>query len=94
MKPVFFVGPTLLDNVSPDMTIYQKEIFGPVLVVVRVPNYRTGLELINCNEYGNGTAIFTRDGETARQFGEDVLASMVGINVPIPVPMSFHSFGG
>jgi malonate-semialdehyde dehydrogenase (acetylating)/methylmalonate-semialdehyde dehydrogenase len=90
----FFVGPTLFDNVSPDMTIYQEEIFGPVLVVVRVPNYRTGLELINCNEYGNGTAIFTRDGETARQFGEDVLAGMVGINVPIPVPMAFHSFGG
>ncbi|PSW21709.1 methylmalonate-semialdehyde dehydrogenase (CoA acylating) [Photobacterium sanctipauli] len=90
----FFVGPTLFDNVSPDMTIYQEEIFGPVLAVVRVPDYQTGLELINRHEYGNGTAIFTRDGETARQFSEDVLAGMVGVNVPIPVPMAFHSFGG
>ncbi|MGF1700876.1 CoA-acylating methylmalonate-semialdehyde dehydrogenase [Photobacterium makurazakiensis] len=90
----FFVGPTLFDSVSPEMTIYQEEIFGPVLAVVRVPDYQTGLELINRHEYGNGTAIFTRDGETARQFSEDVLAGMVGINVPIPVPMAFHSFGG
>ena len=90
----FFVGPTLFDNVSPEMTIYQEEIFGPVLAVVRVPDYQTGLELINRHEYGNGTAIFTRDGETARQFSEDVLAGMVGVNVPIPVPMAFHSFGG
>ncbi|MGR5066479.1 CoA-acylating methylmalonate-semialdehyde dehydrogenase [Photobacterium sp. DNB22_13_2] len=90
----FFVGPTLFDNVSPEMTIYQEEIFGPVLAIVRVPDYQTGLELINRHEYGNGTAIFTRDGETARQFSEDVLAGMVGVNVPIPVPMAFHSFGG
>jgi len=90
----YFVGPTLFDNVTPEMTIYQEEIFGPVLVVVRVPNYQTGLELINNHEFGNGTAIFTRDGESARQFSEDVLAGMVGINVPIPVPMAFHSFGG
>ncbi|KJY81005.1 CoA-acylating methylmalonate-semialdehyde dehydrogenase [Vibrio nigripulchritudo] len=90
----FFVGPTLFDQVSPDMTIYQDEIFGPVLSVVRVPDYQTALELINNHEYGNGTAIFTRDGETARQFSEDVLAGMVGVNVPIPVPMAFHSFGG
>ncbi|GAL02776.1 methylmalonate-semialdehyde dehydrogenase [Photobacterium aphoticum] len=90
----YFVGPTLFDNVSPEMTIYKEEIFGPVLSVVRVPDYQTGLELINRHEYGNGTAIFTRDGETARQFSEDVLAGMVGINVPIPVPMAFHSFGG
>ncbi len=90
----YFVGPTLFDNVSPQMTIYQEEIFGPVLAIVRVPNYQTALELINRNEYGNGTAIFTRDGETAREFSENVLAGMVGINVPIPVPMAFHSFGG
>ncbi|ERB65863.1 methylmalonate-semialdehyde dehydrogenase (CoA acylating) [Vibrio coralliilyticus] len=90
----YFVGPTLIDNVSPDMTIYKEEIFGPVLSVVRVEDYETALDLINRHEYGNGTAIFTRDGETARQFGEDVLAGMVGVNVPIPVPMAFHSFGG
>lgn len=90
----YFVGPTLFDNVSPEMTIYKEEIFGPVLAVVRVPDYQSGLELINKHEYGNGTAIFTRDGETARQFSEDVLAGMVGVNVPIPVPMAFHSFGG
>jgi malonate-semialdehyde dehydrogenase (acetylating)/methylmalonate-semialdehyde dehydrogenase len=90
----YFVGPTLFDNVLPDMSIYKEEIFGPVLVVVRVPNYQTGLELINNHEFGNGTAIFTRDGESARQFSEDVQAGMVGINVPIPVPMAFHSFGG
>ncbi|MGF1689405.1 CoA-acylating methylmalonate-semialdehyde dehydrogenase [Photobacterium japonica] len=90
----YFVGPTLFDNVSPEMTIYQEEIFGPVLSIVRVPDYQTGLALINRHEYGNGTAIFTRDGETARQFSEDVQAGMVGINVPIPVPMAFHSFGG
>jgi len=90
----YFVGPTLFDHVSPEMSIYQEEIFGPVLAIVRVPNYQTGLALINRCEYGNGTAIFTRDGETAREFSENVLAGMVGINVPIPVPMAFHSFGG
>ncbi|WP_137167671.1 CoA-acylating methylmalonate-semialdehyde dehydrogenase [Salinimonas lutimaris] len=90
----FFVGPTLFDNVSPDMTIYQEEIFGPVLVVVRVSDFDTALELVNQHEYGNGTAIFTRDGETARQFSENVQAGMVGVNIPIPVPMAFHSFGG
>ncbi|MCW8348285.1 CoA-acylating methylmalonate-semialdehyde dehydrogenase [Vibrio sp. ZSDZ65] len=90
----YFVGPTLFDHVTPEMTIYQEEIFGPVLAIVRVPNYATGLELINQHEYGNGTAIFTRDGETARQFEEEVLAGMVGVNVPLPVPMAFHSFGG
>ncbi|MDD1796057.1 CoA-acylating methylmalonate-semialdehyde dehydrogenase [Enterovibrio sp. ZSDZ42] len=90
----FYVGPTLFDDVTPDMSIYQEEIFGPVLSVVRVPDYQTALELINQHEYGNGSAIFTRDGETARQFSEDVLAGMVGVNVPIPVPMAFHSFGG
>ncbi|MGV2989839.1 CoA-acylating methylmalonate-semialdehyde dehydrogenase [Vibrio sp. E150_011] len=90
----YFVGPTLFDHVTPEMTIYQEEIFGPVLAIVRVPSYATGLELINRHEYGNGTAIFTRDGETARQFEEEVLAGMVGVNVPLPVPMAFHSFGG
>ena len=90
----YFVGPTLFDHVSPEMTIYKEEIFGPVLVIVRVPNYATGLDLINRHDYGNGTAIFTRDGEAARQFQEEVLAGMVGINVPLPVPMAFHSFGG
>lgn len=76
------------------MKIYQEEIFGPVLSVVRVPDYQTAVTLINNHEYGNGTAIFTRDGETARQFCEEVQAGMVGVNVPIPVPMAFHSFGG
>ncbi|KXF83540.1 CoA-acylating methylmalonate-semialdehyde dehydrogenase [Enterovibrio coralii] len=90
----YFVGPTLFDDVTPDMTIYQEEIFGPVLSVVRVPDYESALTLINDHQYGNGSAIFTRDGETARQFSEDVLAGMVGVNVPIPVPMAFHSFGG
>jgi malonate-semialdehyde dehydrogenase (acetylating) / methylmalonate-semialdehyde dehydrogenase len=90
----FFVGPTLFDNVAPDMTIYQEEIFGPVLSIVRVSDYDTALDLINNHEYGNGTAIFTRDGETARQFSENVQVGMVGINIPIPVPMAFHSFGG
>ncbi|MFJ5340024.1 CoA-acylating methylmalonate-semialdehyde dehydrogenase [Pectobacterium sp. CHL-2024] len=90
----YFIGPTLFDNVTPEMRIYQEEIFGPVLSVVRVPDYQTAVTLINNHEYGNGTAIFTRDGETARQFCEEVQAGMVGVNVPIPVPMAFHSFGG
>ena len=90
----YFVGPTLFDKVSPDMTIYKEEIFGPVLAIVRVPDFDTAIELINRHEYGNGTAIFTRDGETARQFCENVQAGMVGVNIPIPVPMAFHSFGG
>ncbi len=90
----YFVGPTLFDNVTPEMDIYKEEIFGPVLAVVRVPDFETGLKLINRHEYGNGTAIFTRDGETAREFQEHVQAGMVGINIPIPVPMAFHSFGG
>ncbi|WP_225087470.1 CoA-acylating methylmalonate-semialdehyde dehydrogenase [Pectobacterium colocasium] len=90
----YFIGPTLFDNVTPEMKIYQEEIFGPVLSVVRVQDYQTAVTLINNHEYGNGTAIFTRDGETARQFCEEVQAGMVGVNVPIPVPMAFHSFGG
>ena len=90
----FFVGPTLFDYVKPGMSIYDEEIFGPVLSIVRVSTYQEALEIINAHEYGNGTAIFTRDGETARHFSEAVQVGMVGINVPIPVPMAFHSFGG
>jgi malonate-semialdehyde dehydrogenase (acetylating)/methylmalonate-semialdehyde dehydrogenase len=90
----YFVGPTLFDHVQPHMRIYREEIFGPVLVVVRVPDYEAGLKLINDHEFGNGTAIFTRDGDTARQFTQDAQIGMVGVNVPIPVPMAFHSFGG
>jgi malonate-semialdehyde dehydrogenase (acetylating)/methylmalonate-semialdehyde dehydrogenase len=76
------------------MRIYREEIFGPVLCVVRVPDFASALALVNGHEFGNGAAIFTRDGEAARQFAEGVLAGMVGVNVPIPVPMAFHSFGG
>ncbi|UIN02571.1 CoA-acylating methylmalonate-semialdehyde dehydrogenase [Yersinia ruckeri] len=90
----YFVGPTLFDNVTAEMKIYQEEIFGPVLAVVRVPDYQTALDLINRHQYGNGTAIFTRDGGIARRFCDEVLVGMVGVNVPIPVPMAFHSFGG
>jgi malonate-semialdehyde dehydrogenase (acetylating)/methylmalonate-semialdehyde dehydrogenase len=90
----YFVGPTLFDQVKAGMRIYDEEIFGPVLCVVRVDSYEEGLALINRHEYGNGTAIFTRDGDTARQFTEKVQVGMVGVNVPIPVPMAFHSFGG
>jgi malonate-semialdehyde dehydrogenase (acetylating)/methylmalonate-semialdehyde dehydrogenase len=90
----FFLGTTLLDNVSPEMTVYTDEIFGPVLSVVRVDTYEEGLALINANQYANGTAIFTRDGGAARQFQFDVQVGMVGINVPIPVPVAYYSFGG
>jgi len=90
----FFMGPVLFDEVTPVMRIYREEIFGPVLVVVRVPDLDAALGLIERHEYGNGTAIFTRDGGTAREFCRRVSAGMVGINVPIPVPMAFHSFGG
>ncbi|MEO5994739.1 MAG: CoA-acylating methylmalonate-semialdehyde dehydrogenase, partial [Arthrobacter sp.] len=90
----FFVGPTLFDNVTPDMSIYQDEIFGPVLSVVRVDSYEQALELINTNPYGNGTAIFTNDGGAARRFENEVEVGMVGINVPVPVPMAYYSFGG
>ena len=76
------------------MRIYREEIFGPVLAIVRAPDYETALRLINENEYGNGTAIFTGDGDTARDFTTRVQVGMVGVNVPIPVPMAFHSFGG
>jgi len=90
----FFLGGCLFDKVTPEMSIYREEIFGPVLVVLRVKDYKTALELINSHEYGNGTCIFTRDGESAQSFAAGVQAGMVGINVPIPVPMAFHSFGG
>jgi malonate-semialdehyde dehydrogenase (acetylating)/methylmalonate-semialdehyde dehydrogenase len=90
----FFLGPTLFDRVAPSMRIYKEEIFGPVLSVVRVPNFDAALQLVNDHEYGNGTAIFTRDGDVARVFSSKVKAGMVGVNVPIPVPMAFHSFGG
>ncbi|MEO5983002.1 MAG: CoA-acylating methylmalonate-semialdehyde dehydrogenase [Pedococcus sp.] len=90
----FFLGTTLLDHVTPEMTVYTDEIFGPVLSVVRVDTYEEGLELINSNQYANGTAIFTRDGGAARRFQFDVEVGMVGINVPIPVPVAYYSFGG
>ncbi|GAA2902405.1 methylmalonate-semialdehyde dehydrogenase (acylating) [Actinoplanes cyaneus] len=93
-KRGFFLGATLLDNVTPSMTVYTDEIFGPVLSVVRVGTYAEAVELVNSNEYGNGTAIFTRDGGAARQFQFDVDAGMVGVNVPIPVPVAYYSFGG
>jgi malonate-semialdehyde dehydrogenase (acetylating)/methylmalonate-semialdehyde dehydrogenase len=90
----FFLAPSLLDNVKPDMEVYLEEIFGPVLGVVRVDTYDEALSLVNENSYGNGTAIFTRDGGVARQFQFDVQAGMVGVNVPIPVPVAYYSFGG
>lgn len=90
----FWLGPTLIDNVTPDMSIYTDEIFGPVLSVVRVDTYDDALRLINDNQYGNGTAIFTNDGGAARRFQNEVEVGMVGINVPIPVPMAYYSFGG
>ena len=87
-------GPTLLDNVTPEMSVYTDEIFGPVLSIVRVDTYDEALELINNNPYGNGTAIFTHDGGAARRFQNEVEVGMVGINVPVPVPMAYYSFGG
>jgi len=90
----YFIGGCLFDNVSADMVVYQEEIFGPVLCVVRVPDYASAVKLINAHEFGNGTAIFTRDGDCARQFCNEIQVGMVGVNVPIPVPMAFHSFGG
>ena len=85
---------TLLDDVTPDMSVYRDEIFGPVLSVVRVATYEEGLALINGNQYANGTTIFTRDGGAARRFQNEVEVGMVGINVPIPVPVAYYSFGG
>jgi malonate-semialdehyde dehydrogenase (acetylating)/methylmalonate-semialdehyde dehydrogenase len=90
----FFLGACLFDHVKPEMRIYKEEIFEPVLGIVRARDYETALELINEHEFGNGTSIFTRDGDTVRNFAHNVQVGMVGINVPIPVPMAFHSFGG
>ncbi len=90
----FFLGATLLDHVTSDMTCYTDEIFGPVLSIVRVASYDEAVALIDANPYGNGTAIFTRDGGAARRFAHDVNVGMIGVNVPIPVPVSYYSFGG
>jgi malonate-semialdehyde dehydrogenase (acetylating)/methylmalonate-semialdehyde dehydrogenase len=90
----FWLGPTLIDHVTPQMSVYTDEIFGPVLSVVRVETYDEALDLINANPYGNGTAIFTNDGGAARRFQNEVEVGMIGINVPIPVPMAYYSFGG
>jgi len=90
----FFLGGCLFDHVRPEMRIYREEIFGPVLCVVRVNDVREAIQLVNDHEYGNGAAIFTRDGAAARSFVEQVKIGMIGVNVPIPVPMAFHSFGG
>ena len=90
----FFLGGCLFDRVTPDMTIYREEIFGPVLCVVRAGSYAEALELVNSHVYGNGVSIFTREGDAARDFVQRVQAGMVGVNIPIPVPLAFHSFGG
>ena len=90
----FFVGGTLLDHVTPDMCVYREEIFGPVLCVVRVPEIAAAVQLINDHECGNGVAVYTRDGGIAREFVRHIQVGMVGVNVPLPVPMAFHSFGG
>jgi malonate-semialdehyde dehydrogenase (acetylating) / methylmalonate-semialdehyde dehydrogenase len=90
----FFMGGSLFDHVTPEMTIYREEIFGPVLCIVRVPDFASAVELINKHEFGNGVSLFTSDGNTAREFSRRIEIGMVGINVPIPVPMAWHSFGG
>jgi malonate-semialdehyde dehydrogenase (acetylating)/methylmalonate-semialdehyde dehydrogenase len=93
-RPGFFMGPSLVDRVSPESPLYEDEIFGPVLSVVRVDTYDEAVSLVNDNPYGNGTAIFTRDGGAARRFQYDAVCGMVGVNVPIPVPVAYYSFGG
>jgi malonate-semialdehyde dehydrogenase (acetylating)/methylmalonate-semialdehyde dehydrogenase len=90
----FFIGGSLLDNVEPSMSVWKEEIFGPVLSMVRRPDYQSAVDLIHSHEYANGVAVFTRDGDVARNFSRDIEVGMVGINVPLPVPMAFHSFGG
>jgi malonate-semialdehyde dehydrogenase (acetylating)/methylmalonate-semialdehyde dehydrogenase len=90
----FYLGPSLFDRVTPTMSIYRDEIFGPVLLVARVDTYQDAVELINSNPHANGTAVFTRDGGAARRFQNEIEVGMVGVNVPIPVPVAFHSFGG
>jgi malonate-semialdehyde dehydrogenase (acetylating)/methylmalonate-semialdehyde dehydrogenase len=93
-RPGFFVGPTLFDNVTPQMSIYRDEIFGPVLSTVRVDSYDDAMKLLHENPWANGVAIFTNDGGAARKFQNEVQVGMIGINVPIPVPIAYHSFGG
>ncbi len=90
----FFFGPTLIDEIPTTSRAYQEEIFGPVLEVVRIQTFQEGLDLINSGQFGNGTAIFTNDGGAARRFQNEVQVGMIGINVPIPVPVAYHSFGG
>ncbi|KBZ61227.1 hypothetical protein K875_04178 [Mycobacterium [tuberculosis] TKK-01-0051] len=90
----FFIGPTLFDHVTPDMSIYTDEIFGPVLCIVRAHDYEEALRLPSEHEYCNGVAVFTRDGDAARDFVSRVQVGMVGVNVPIPVPVAYHTFGG
>ena len=93
-KSGYFIGPTIIDNVTTDMESYKNEIFGPVLQIIEVENMLEGIKIINENIYGNGCCIFTDSGESARSFSENAGIGMVGINVPLPVPSSFHSFGG
>jgi malonate-semialdehyde dehydrogenase (acetylating)/methylmalonate-semialdehyde dehydrogenase len=90
----YFLGACLFDHVTPAMKIYRDEIFGPVLAVVRVTSLKAAMELIDAHEYGNGTCIFTRDGEAARYFCDHIKIGMVGVNIPLPVPVAYHSFGG
>jgi malonate-semialdehyde dehydrogenase (acetylating) / methylmalonate-semialdehyde dehydrogenase len=90
----FWLGPTLFDRVDPSMSVYRDEVFGPLLSVVRVGSYDAAIALINANPYGNGTAIFTNDGGAARRFQNEVQVGMIGVNVPVPVPMAYYSFGG
>tara|TARA_B100000674_G_C37418044_1_gene723726 strand:- start:1 stop:648 length:648 start_codon:yes stop_codon:yes gene_type:complete len=90
----YFIGPTLFDNVTKDMKVYKEEIFGPVLSVVRAKNYNEALDLVNNHQFGNGTSIYTANGKISHHFTSNCKIGMVGVNVPIPVPMAFHSFGG
>lgn len=90
----YYVGGTLFDHVTPEMTIWREEIFGPVLGIMRAADYESALKLVNSHEFGNGSVVFTSSGHIAREFVHDVQAGMVGVNVPVPVPMAFHSFGG
>ena len=90
----FWLGPSVLDHVTPQMSCYTDEIFGPVLSVLRAPSYEVAVDLVNSSRYGNGTAIFTNDGGAARRFVSEAEIGMVGVNVPIPVPMAYYSFGG
>ena len=90
----FFIGGCLFDNVTKNMRIYNEEIFGPVLSVVRVKDFNDAIKLINDHEFGNGTSVYTRDGDVGRTFANKIKVGMVGINIPIPVPVAFHSFGG